>query len=220
MTRPKLIPLLFGCFLAVPLSACASTPSVDETAAEAGISSAQSDDGDSSSSDSGESDDGGNPGGPGDTDGGGGGGGGGGNPGAPGDVAVFEEAGVPHSVLRDDAANKCADGVCTLLEPVPTVGDPDDVGGLDECIIQEQSDISYDPPAQDGFFQEGATVQARVDCTDDESGELEGTDETETTDGDGSETTDETETDGDGSDGSGTSDTDTSDEAPADEPQG
>jgi len=125
---------------------------------------------------------------------------------------VFEEAGVPHSVLRDDAANKCADGVCTLLEPVPTAGNPDDVGGLDECIIREQSDIRYDPPAQDGFFQEGATVQARVDCTDEESEEFEGTDETETTDE--SETTDETETtDGD--------DTETSDDGtPADEPQG
>jgi hypothetical protein len=84
----------------------------------------------------------------------------GGNPGAPGDVAVFEEAGVPHSVLRDDAANKCADGVCTLLEPVPTVGNPDHVGGLDECIIQKQSDIHYTPPAKDGLFQKGATVQS------------------------------------------------------------
>jgi hypothetical protein len=98
----------------------------------------------------------------------------GGNPGAPGDVAVFEEAGVPFGVLRDDAATTCADGVCTLLEPVPTVGNPDDVGGLDECIIQKQSDIHYEPPAQDGLFQKGATVQADVDCTTDDSTTLGG----------------------------------------------
>ena len=87
---------------------------------------------------------------------------------------------------------RCADGVCTLLEPVPTAGNPDDVGGLDECIIREQSDIHYDPPAHDGVFQEGATVQAQVDCTTDDSEES-----TETTDESGStETTD----DSDGSD--------------------
>ena len=208
MTRPSIVSLLFGCLLAMPLAACASTPSVDESAAEAGVSSVPSDDGgDSSSSDA---DSGGNPGGPGgdaDTGGGGGGGGGaggGGNPGAPGDVAVFEEAGVPHSVLREDAASRCADGVCTLLEPVPT-GNPDDVGGLDECIIREQSDIHYDPPAHDGRFQEGATVQARVDCTTDDS--------------DGSQTSDSGTTDS-GTTDSGTTDSGTSDQAPADESQG
>ena len=52
-------PLLLGCFLAVPLAACAGTPSVDETAAEAGISSAQGDGGGgSSSTDSADSGDG------------------------------------------------------------------------------------------------------------------------------------------------------------------
>jgi hypothetical protein len=78
---------------------------------------------------------------------------------------VFEEAGVPFSVLVDDAAGRCADGVCSLQEPVVTDGDPDDVGGVGECLIDEQSDIVYDPPAQNGFFQEGATVTAHVDCT-------------------------------------------------------
>jgi hypothetical protein len=108
-----------------------------------------------------------------------------GNPGAPGDVAVFEEAGVPHSVLRDDAANKCAHGVCTLLEPVATAGNPDDVGGLDECIIGKQSDIHYTPPAKDGLFSKGATVQADVDCTADESNPdgMNGTDGTDTSGG-------------------------------------
>jgi hypothetical protein len=211
MTRPTLVSLLFGCVLAVPLAACAGTPNVDETAAEAGISSTQTDDGgNSSSSDAGSQ---GNPGGPGgDRDTGGGdtgGGGGGGNPGAPGDLAVFEEEGVAHSVLRDDAAERCADGACTLLDPVPTAGNPEDVGGLDECIIQSKSDIHYDPPAQNGRFQEGATVQARVDCSDGNSEGFDGTDETGTTDGDGS--TDETET----TDDTGTS----TDGTPTDEPQ-
>jgi hypothetical protein len=95
----------------------------------------------------------------------------GGNPGAPGDVAVFEEAGVPFSVLRDDADAKCAGGVCTLADPVVTAGDPSDLGGVEECLIAEQSDISYDPPAQDGLFQKGATVTALVDCTADDSGD-------------------------------------------------
>ena len=87
-----------------------------------------------------------------------------GNPGAPGDVAVFEEAGVPFSVLRANAESKCADGVCRLAEPGIADGDPDEVGGVDECTIKEQSDIVYDPPALGGFFQEGATVTAWVDC--------------------------------------------------------
>ena len=94
----------------------------------------------------------------------------GGNPGAPGDVAVFEEAGVPHGVLRTDAATTCAGGVCTLLEPVVTAGNPDDLGGVDECLIRARSDIRYDPPAQGGLFQKGATVQAHVDCTAPDSG--------------------------------------------------
>lgn len=108
-----------------------------------------------------------------------------GNPGAPGDVAVFEEGGVPHGVLRDDAANKCADGVCTLLEPTPTAGNPDDVGGLDECIIQKQSDIHYDPPAQNGTFHKGATVQAEVDCSaaDSSTETTQASDSTVATDG-------------------------------------
>ena len=132
-----------------------------------------------------------------------------GNPGAPGDVSVFEEAGVPFSVLRDDAASKCADGVCTLLEPVVGAGNPDDLGTVDDCIIQSQSDIAYDPPAQDGFFQRGATVQATVDCTVQDSG----TDGTDGTDGTGDTST----TDGDGSDTSG----DTGDQQPpADDSQG
>jgi hypothetical protein len=97
-----------------------------------------------------------------------------GNPGAPGDVAVFEEAGVPYSVLADDAAGKCAGGVCRLLAPVVGAGNPHDVGGVGECVVRKQSDIRYDPPAQGGFFRHGATVQATVDCTGTDSGTSSG----------------------------------------------
>ena len=174
MTRHSPVRLLASCVFVVLLSSCAGSGTPVAPAAAEG----QGTDPGSSA---------GNPGGP---------GGAGdeagtdvaasGNPGAPGDVAVFEEAGVPHSVLRDDAANKCADGVCTLLEPVATVGDPDDVGGLDECIIQQQSDIHYKPPAKDGLFQKGATVQADVDCTTDDPPTLGGTDGSDTSGSDSS----------------------------------
>jgi len=93
-----------------------------------------------------------------------------GNPGAPGDEAVFEEAGVPFSALRNDAAGRCADGVCTLLDPAIGAGNPDDVEGVDHCVVKKQSDIHYDPPAVDGLFRRGATVQATVDCTVPDSG--------------------------------------------------
>jgi len=125
-----------------------------------------------------------------------------GNPGAPGDVAVFEEGGVPHSVLRQDAASRCAGGVCTLQEPVPTAGDPDAVGGLDECIIRDKSDIHYDPPAENGLFQKGAKVQAHVDCT--------GTDDTGSSGASGSAASDSATSDGPAS-GSSASDTPASD---------
>jgi hypothetical protein len=128
-----------------------------------------------------------------------------GNPGAPGDVAVFEEAGVPYSVLKDDADSRCANGVCTLLDPVVGAGNPDDLGGVDECVIRKQSDIRYDPPAQGGFFRHGATVQATVDCTVQDSGT------------DATQTTDDTQTTGDGSDTSGET---SQDQVPADQPQG
>ena len=132
-----------------------------------------------------------------------------GNPGAPGDVAVFEEAGVPYSVLKDDAAGRCADGVCTLLEPVVGAGNPDDLGGVDECVIQRQSDIRYDPPAEGGLFQRGATVQATVDCTTEDTGAGNT--------GAGESSTDGTQpADQGGPTSSGTS----QDQVPADEPQG
>ena len=165
MTRHSPARLLAACVFVVLLSSCGGGTPVDPAAAEG------------QGADSGSA--AGNPGGPGgsgdeagtDVEAGG-------NPGAPGDVAVFEEAGVPHSVLRDDAASRCAHGVCTLLEPVATAGNPDDVGGLDECVIQQQSDIHYQPPAENGFFQKGATVQAEVDCTADGSNP-DGTDGTD-----------------------------------------
>lgn len=182
--RPALVPCA-GLVMAVVLAGCGgSTRPIDEVAA---------------SSADGAADAQGQPGGPGaDSDGGGGDAdveAGGGNPGAPGDVAVFEEAGVPFGVLRDDAASACAGGVCTLAEPVVTAGDAADLGGVDECLIPRQSDIHYDPPAENGFFQEGATVTAHVDCTVEDSG-----------------------SDGDG--GSGTSTADVSGPASTDKPQG
>jgi hypothetical protein len=92
-----------------------------------------------------------------------------GNPGAPGDEAVFEEGGdAPYSALVDDAATKCADGVCTLKEP-PIIldGHVDRVeGGVGECTIADKTDILYDPPAQGGRFRKGATVRAQVHCAD------------------------------------------------------
>jgi hypothetical protein len=199
MTRHSPVRLLASCVFVVLLSSCAGgDTSVDPAAAA----SAQGQGGTprspqptTSSADgpAGDGSQGGNPGGPGGSRDEAGTGGtdfeAGGNPGAPGDVAVFEEAGVPHSVLRDDAATKCVNGVCTLLEPVATVGNPDDVGGLDECIIDKQSDIHYTPPAKDGLFQKGAKVQADVDCTADGSN-TDGTDGTNGTSNgtDGSDT--------------------------------
>ncbi|MCW2580173.1 MAG: hypothetical protein JWR82_1774 [Blastococcus sp.] len=169
MTSRSPVRCLLGAVTAVVLTACGGTsPGSDGTAAEAGAAGAPG----------------------GDRDAGGDDGTAQGNPGAPGDVAVFEEAGVPFSVLRQDAASKCADGVCRLADPRIADGDADDVGGVDECTIKEQADIVYDPPAEGGFFQEGATVTAWVDCdpgNDDDSG-------SDTTDGD-SGTTDGSTTD-------------------------
>jgi hypothetical protein len=161
--RPP-VPFLCGAVLAVLLTSCAGRSAGGDAAA---ASAAEHNGGtvDVGSQDAGPTD-------PAPTGGGAGGdqgdGQAGGNAGAPGDVAVFEEAGVPYFVLRDDAVSRCANGLCRLLEPVPT-GNPDDVGGIDQCIIRTQSDIHYDPPAQNGFFQTGATVQVHVDCTVDQS---------------------------------------------------
>ncbi|WP_324275269.1 hypothetical protein [Blastococcus brunescens] len=125
--------------------------------------------------------------------------------------------------LRNGSAQSvCVEqGLCTLADPVVTAGDPDDLGGVDECLIREQSDIRYDPPARGGVFPEGATVTAHVDCTDPDAEESDGTDTGETNpddhgtddstgDGtedspdDGTEGTDGEGTDGEGTDGEGT----------------
>jgi len=225
MARRLPVRLLCAGAFVVLLTSCGGT-GVD-TAADTGAASAAGQDrtassGDTATATTGGSDSeqgGGNPGGPGGSGDDAAGEGtdveAGGNPGAPGDVAVFEEAGVPHSVLRDDAANKCAGGVCTLLEPVVSAGNPDDVGGVDECVIQSQSDIHYNPPAQGGFFQKGAKVQAHVDCTSTD----EGTDGTGDTGGDGSQTSDSSTSDsGPSSDSSTSSSSSTSDTG--DQPQG
>jgi hypothetical protein len=177
MTSRSLSRLLAVPALALALAACGGggTPEVEQVAAETtGISSSTEGGGEDAShaTGTGSARDGeqpGNPGAPGGGDAGEVDVEGGGNPGAPGDVAVFEEGGVPFSVLRDDAANTCADGVCALQEPVVSAGDPDDLGGVDACLIPDRSDIVYDPPARNGFFQVGATVTAHVDCTVEEA---------------------------------------------------
>jgi hypothetical protein len=170
-----------GLCLALSLAACGSSPNVDESAADAGVSSAQDTGSDRTPAAGGSGADGsgggvdgsgggGLPGGPGADPAGGGDDGGvaQGNPGAPGDVAVFEEGGdAPYSALVDDAATKCADGACSLQSPIILDGDPDRVeGGVGACTIAEKTDILYDPPAQGGRFQTGATVTAQVHCAD------------------------------------------------------
>ena len=199
MTRYSPARSLLAVLVAAGLAACGGGDAgVDESAAQAGISSSQDTGEDQSSGTAGEDagdsdddgepqDDGGSPGGPGgDPEGNGGGEGEGGgeaegNPGAPGDVAVFEEAGVTFGDLRNGSAQEfCVErGLCTLAEPEVIAGDPDDLGGVDECLIREKTDIVYDPPARDGRFPEGATVTARVDCS---TGEDEGTPEEGTPD--------------------------------------
>lgn len=176
MTRHPPVRLLSAFLFAVLLCSCGAHPGVDPAAASAEGQGVTAGSADASSAPAGGA---GTPAGGGSVRGKPGGPGGpaadqaaggtdvqaGGHPGAPGDVAVFEEAGAPYGALRQDAATKCANGVCTLLAPVVTAGRPDDVGGLDECIIRKKSDIHYDPPAQDGLFRKGARVRADVVCT-------------------------------------------------------
>jgi len=193
MTRHLFPRCVLAGLMAAVLTACGGgDTSVDESAAGAGVPPSQNTGDQSSTSASVDdggvpgtgSDDGGRglPGGPGDPEGDGGGNGGGGNggggnggggdgdggnPGAPGDVAVFEEAGVTFETLKTGSAQTvCVEqGLCTLAEPDVIDGDAAEAeGGVDQCIIKLKSDIRYDPPAQDGFFQKGAVVTARVDC--------------------------------------------------------
>ena len=173
MSHRSLLRYALGLCLALSLTACGSASNTHESAATAGVSSAQDTDDDRSSAAGGgvvgRSEGGGLPGGPGaDPAGGDDGGVAQGNPGAPGDVAVFEEGGdAPYSALVDDAATKCADGVCSLRSPIILDGDPSRVdGGVGACTIAEKTDILYDPPAQGGLFQKGATVTAQVHCAD------------------------------------------------------
>src|SRR3954471_5942195 len=191
MTRRSSVRLLSGAVFLVLLSSCAGSGTGVDPAADAAA--AASANGERSSggsttgtptapdaanhgnpggpgadpADGGGGDGGGGDGGGGGGDGGGGGGGGPpqGTPGAPGDVAVFEETG-PYQNLVDDAATKCANGVCTLKEP-PIIldGHVDRVpGGVGDCTIAKKEDIRYAPPAQGGLFPHGATVRAQVHC--------------------------------------------------------
>jgi hypothetical protein len=177
MTRRPPVRLLSGAVFLVLLSSCAGSGSGVDPAADAAAASAAN--GDRSSSDSATGTpaapgDGnhGNPGGPGADPADGGGEDDGqakGNPGGPGDEAVFEEGGgAEYSALVNDAATKCANGVCTLKEP-PIIldGHVDRVeGGVGKCTIEKKTDILYHPSAQGGRFPHGATVQAQVHCAD------------------------------------------------------
>jgi hypothetical protein len=170
MTRRSPLRLLSGVALLVLLSSSAGcgtgvAPASDAAAASAATA-GRSPDTPADKTDGGSH---GNPGAPGaDPADGGGGGAAHGNPGAPGDVAVFEEGGdAPYSALVDDAATKCAHGVCTLLDPKILDGHVDRVaGGVGDCTIANKTDILYDPPARGGLFPHGATVQAQVHCAD------------------------------------------------------
>jgi hypothetical protein len=211
VTRSSPLAPLAGLLMAVVLSGCAgSNRPVDEAAAESQAGASADSGASASGSDAGGQDQA-QPGGPGgDEDGGGGGGGGdveaqGGNPGAPGDVAVFEEGDVAFSVLRDDAAGRCADGACTLADP-ETTGDPSAVGGVDNCWIVDKSDISYDPPASGDTFPYGATVTAQVDCTVGDFANSDSSDSSDDSSGDGSGTQDGTGTTQDGGTGDTTQD--------------
>jgi hypothetical protein len=159
MTRFSPLPLLAGSVMALSLAACGgSQPSVAESAADAGVSSAQPD-----------GDGGGLPGGPGADPAEGDDGGGveaEGNPGAPGDVSVFEERGVSYADFRDGSAQRvCVDeGKCTLApvnDPDATYSDPE------QCPI---ADMDYSGGTHTGsegqeMFLEGATVTVTVDCS-------------------------------------------------------
>jgi hypothetical protein len=230
MTRFVPIRYVLGLVMALSLAACGGgSPGVDETAAQAGVSSDTTDEDSSESQDTdadtgtdrdtdADTDEGdGNPGGPGDDDGDGGGNGGGdegdGNPGGPGDVTVFEERGIPFADFRDGQAREVCvkQHKCTLAEPVISSGEADPQTGADQCTI---ADIQYDPPARPNpdpegrdLFQVGATVIVQVTCPDGEGTDGEGTDG-EGTDGEGTdgEGTDGEGTDGEGTDGSGTGD--------------
>jgi hypothetical protein len=181
MTRRPLVRCVLGLCLALPLAACGGSPSVDETAAEAGTSSPQHDaDDQASTSDSpattadaggngsgNGSDGGGNPGGPGGdpADGGGDAGVAQGKPGAPGDVAVFEERGVTYAEFRDNSAKRvCVDeGKCTLAPPHVVEGSADDPT---QCPIEnmDYSTGTHQNAEGQQVFLEGATVTVNVSC--------------------------------------------------------
>ena len=191
MAHRTLVRYALGLLLALPVAACGAGPGVDDTAAEAGVSSAQDGSADQSTAAESAGTAGGNgssagaepgtgggsgsgggglPGGPGadPADGGGGGDGGAvaqGNPGAPGDVSVFEERGVSYAEFREGSAQRvCVDeGKCTLTPP----HDPEGTyGDPAQCPIEgmEYSTGTHRNAEGQLVFLEGATVTVTVSC--------------------------------------------------------
>ena len=210
MTRLSPLRLLFGFLLAVLLSGCAASGTVDEAADAAAASAAERDgsgDSDDGSEDEGETDaattgdGGGRAGGP-DPDSGGGA-----RPGGPFDVEAFEQIGQPAEEFLPFGREYCSGGRCTLVEEQV---EDSEVG---YCQV---SSFSYDPPARpegaspsDQFIQRGTTVTVVIACPPEGAGE-EGT----TQEGTGEE--------GTGEEGTGEESTDegTAEETPAEESTG
>jgi hypothetical protein len=165
MAHRTLVRSALGLLLALPLGACGGGPGVDETAAEAGVSSAPVSGGD------------GLPGGPGADSGDGGGadsgdaGGAGGagvaqgNPGAPGDVTVFEERGVSYADFRDGSAQRvCVDqGLCTLAKPHDPEGTYSDPAACSIVDMDYSTGTHQDAEGRQVYL-EGAIVTVTVSC--------------------------------------------------------
>lgn len=218
MTRLSPWSLLLGFLLAVFLSACAGSGTVDEAADAAAASAAQRD------SDSGDSDDGSQDEAQTDAattgDGGGRAGGpepdtgGGARPGGPFDVEAFEQIGQPAEEFLPFGREYCSGGRCTLVEE--RVEDPD----AGYCRV---SSFSYDPPARpegaspsDQVIQRGTTVTVVIACPPEGTGE-EGAIEEGTSEESTDESTDESTEE---SPDEGTADETPAEESPAEEPAG
>ena len=213
MTRLSPLRLLFGFLLAVLLSACAASGTVDE-AADAAAASAAERDSDSGGSDDGTEDEGETDAATtGDTGGGRAGGpdpdsGGGARPGGPFDVEAFEQIGQPAEEFLPFGRDYCSGGRCTLVEEQV---EDSEVG---YCQV---SSFSYDPPARpegaspsDQFIQRGTTVTVVIACPPEGTGEEGTTQEGTGEEGTGEEGTGEESTGEDG----------TAEETPAEESTG
>lgn len=171
MARFSPLPVLFGCLLAVSLTACSGDAGVDPAAAGDGASASRTGDG-AGQGDSGnsggaaEAAGGARPGAPEPQSGGGA------RAGGPFDLEAFENIGGPFGGLAASVAGRCGGGACSLGKPVIVSGDPGTVdGGIDQCRVTA---ITYDPASEvrngSEFFQAGSAVIAHLDCTSDDGG--------------------------------------------------